>query len=585
MIQLLHVLYLNAFALCIVADPTCLHFYYLFVLILFSLTMRSLNLSTLVWTISTSWCLQLVLGQLLQEEALGNDDTILSLKQFSVALKVRTGQDVFKDSSILQNGVMNEKWGPKCGVNLLHPCRPITFDKYVDELTLGFSYTNISLYRFMKPTVNASQGRARPIVSEFAHDDEEGSGDITIWHNCGVSAERGNDVSRIALSFYIRANTAVHLSWRKVCGSGEHSRIDYGYKAERSSQNRGIVFLSLKGSAESHSELVTFGPRILSTRLYMRLLDEDYSQQFTRPRVGVYHALAGHEAAEGRKMSTEMRGASHGGMMRGTTETVFDVLYTCDGPGLWRVKLEVGVTPFEVIEMEWLKDCGGGTEHGVSVANDPHPIRADIVREGATLPAYAREAGGPPPKGGDKNAVWGRGGGNKIFFLIVDGRAWKAGEGGIAVGEVVAHSEDERIGTARIGHPDEVYGSMWTGYKPVLEDGEVVTRRVRRLLRIRVDCLKQGWTRIAVRIAVRDRHPIEWWFWNECVTKTGRRHDGFSAVMSTTGLTLWLTILVVLILLKRVCSSTHKQIILHSRYRGTANRFRTVYPNETHRMT
>lgn len=512
------------------------------------------------------------------------DDGTEAIKQLSIMLKVRSGES-FKDGDmILQRGVTNSKWRPKCGVLSFEPCWPKTFDKYMDEITMEFTYTNASLFNFSSPIMSVTGGRARPVVAEFSYEDGLNNGEITVWHRCELSPVRQNDMSRVTMSFQIRDDTVVLMSWQKECGSGEHERVDYGYYADRTSLNRGVIMLSLKGSAELTSELVRFGPRLLSTRLYMRLLKGAHSQRFMMPKISVHHGTAGHESAdEKHRLDVELRGATQGGIMKEGAERVFDILYSCRGGGLWRVHVEVAIAPFEEIEMEWLKDCGGGTEYGVHVANEPNPMYADIVRDGVTMPAYSLLAGGPPKRRSRYNAVWGQGEGNKIFFLIVDGRAWKVGEGGIAIGEITAHSEDERIGVARMGRPADSYSRIWSGFKSVSENGEIVTHRVRRLLRIQVDCLRRGWLRVAVRISVRDRDDIKWWFWNQCNSKKTMHKEIFPPVANTPKLTLWLLILVALISLKRTFVSARKAVALHTRYKGFATGFRTVYPDEVRR--
>lgn len=518
----------------------------------------------------TTNCIGRASGTAIQTEL--KPDAGDAINQLAIVIKV-DGATSFSDSNVIvMKGVTKPQWSPRCGATLLDQCRKRVVDRYTDELVMEFVYINSRDFNFTSPTVQSSHGRARPVVSDFSYDDDGNSGEIIVWHRCDMSEEGHDEMSQINMSFPVRNDATVHLSWVKTCGSGDHDRLDYGYLADRGDTHRKLMELSLKGSTDSTSDVMTFGPRILSTRIYLRLYDGAQSQHFSTPKIRVVDDDERDEVDDTRRrMSVEMRGATYGGVIKGSYETVFDVIYACDGRGTWRVRVDIKIAPFEEVEMEWVKDCGGGAERGVNIANEPYASSADIVRDGAALASYQFGAKDrPQDKKGEYAAVWGRGDGNKIFFLIVDGRAWKAGEGGIGVGEIVAHSEDERVGTARMGRVDEGYSALWAGMKTASENGEVITQQVRRVLRIRVRCLKRGWMRIGVRIAIRDREAVEWWFWNECLSKRGIRHEIYPTAATMMYSSLAVFAIGVLMLLKRGCAAAQRGVVIHSRYKGAA---------------
>ena len=44
--------------------------------------------------------------------------------------------------------------------------------------------------------------------------------------------------------------------------------------------------------------------------------------------------------------------------------------------------------------------------------------------------------------------------------------------------------------------------------KFIPDNGEVISKKVRRVTKVKIDFLRRGWIRIAVRMAIRDRNPI-----------------------------------------------------------------------------
>lgn len=468
---------------------------------------------------------------------------------------------------ILADGVVDVQWTPECEKrNAVENCQPYTVGRYADEIFIEFKYENGSELLFSKPEVRSTNGRARPEVIEFTHDAEAKNGEFSVWHNCNVApTQSGDQKSQITLTFGIWENrSALTLSWIKICGNGEHQQLDFGYYSEVYNSRHAKTSISLRENAENPNELPNLGPRILSTRIYLRLLGDAYSQRFDTPLISVTNE--NDQEDRGKKLAVELRGANHGGLVRTGNDAVFDLLYACDGHAIWRVRLEISILPFDDVEIELVKDCGGGYARSVSVSNDAQGQWADIVKDGYTMPSYGNKAKAlPGQKNWDISTVWGRGEGNKIFFLIVDGRPEKAGEGGVGIGEIVAHSDNEHIGTAHMAHHDGgVYS--WEGLTSVRESGESFTRLERRTLRIQVTCLRSGWMRIRVRIAVHDRMPVEWWFWNECLSKKIKPHPG--PPVSTIFASMLLFTTALLVMLKRNCSRPPKVLLLHSRYRG-----------------
>lgn len=469
---------------------------------------------------------------------------------------------------VLSDGVANAHWAVACHEQSTDGnCQPYTFDRYADEVFFEFRYENSSDLLISVPKVHGSQGRSRPELVDFTHDEDAKNGEFSVWHNCNVApAQEADQLSRITLTFQIwKDHDALTLSWMKVCGNGEHRQLDFGYYSGGLSSKHVKIPVSLRENNENPNELPTLGPRMLSTRIYLRLSDNAYSQRFDTPLISVMDENDQKETDK--KLTMELRGGNHGGVVRKGIDAVFDLIYTCESHGLWRVRIEVGISPFDDVEIELVKDCGGGPAKSVSVSNDAQGQLADIVKSGETMPSYMEKAKAlPGQKNWEINTVWGRGEGYKIFFLVVDGRPEKAGEGGVGIGEIVAHSENERIGTAHVVQRDGgVYN--WDGLTSVRESGEVFTQLERRTLRIQVSCVKSGWMRVRVRIAVHDRTTVEWWFWNECLSKKDRGNVG-PAISSTISATLLLFFTAMLLILRRNCLAPRKALLLHSRYRG-----------------
>lgn len=548
------------------------------------------------------------------------------LKHLTMTLKARDGV-ASNAEVVLEHGFINPKWTSKCTV---WSCSPHTFGVYTDEVVFHFSYTSSALFSFSKPVVRAMRGRAKPILKEFSFDNDVKAGEISIWHQCvtPTKANRGEDYSLVSLEFQISSSNTVKLSWRKTCGGGSgrtgfHPYIDVGYLIEHAPSSNsfsssesiassiGNTIANAIGSTTSvykplsNQSKVIFGPRVLSTKLYLRLKEGAHSQQFDPPHLYVdfvhdesaikpstkpsstspnlnesarndSHAdqqksdvVTGYDKNKKINLvpSIELRGPVHGGMLRAEVDTILDVIYTCVGTGVWIVRFNMMIKPFEPIQISWRKDCGGGIEKSIQVADDPVLSRHMIVSDGVTLKPYTRD-------GAKSSHVQRRkwyGNGNRPFYLFVDGRNV---EGGVAISDIATHSEDENTAIARMNNAQEAWPM---GYKSVPEGGEVVTGNVQRLILVKITCFKRGYVRTVVRISIRDRKPIEFMFWNHCPMSKRQKHKQFMTLWSL-GVIVTAAFVLITILAKIFTPYHPKPAMLHSRYRGLGNRFRVVYP-------
>lgn len=546
------------------------------------------------------------------------------LKHLTMTLKARDGV-ASNAEVVLEHGFINPKWTSKCSV---WSCSPHTFGVYTDEVVFQFSYASAALLRFSKPVVRAMRGRAKPVLKEFSFDNDVKAGEISIWHKC-ITPTKANreDFSLVSLEFQISPSHTVQLTWRKTCGGGSgrrgfHPYIDVGYLIEHVPSSNSFSSESIASSIGntisnaisgptsvykplSNQSKVVFGPRVLSTKLYLRLKEGAHSQQFDPPHLYVdfvHNESPLKSSAKQSKMSAnlnesarndshadqqksgvvtgydknkkinlvpsiELRGPVNGGMLRAEVDTIMDVIYTCVGTGIWIIRFNMMIKPFEPIQISWRKDCGGGIEKSVQVADDPVLSRHQVVSDGTTLKQYTRD--GAKSNHAQRRKWYGNG--NRPFYLFVDGRNI---EGGVAISDVAAHSEDENTAIAHMNNAQEAWPM---GYKSVPDGGEVVTTNLQRLILVKITCFKRGDVRTVVRISIRDRKPIEFVFWNRCYMSKRQRHKQYMTLWSI-GVMVTAIFVIVTILLKIVTPYPPKPAVLHSRYRGLGNRFRVVYP-------
>lgn len=474
------------------------------------------------------------------EESAGTRNTALS--QFGIILKTAGVQQFSDDAFVVAKGVVSARWTSSCRSSAKttdgeQECMISTFDEYSDQVALEFLYSEPSLYSFKRPNVTAVGGRARPLVRDFSNDVDEKSGEITILHRCTPVSQGEIVTSHVTMFFQIAEEKWISLSWDKLCGFGEHEKLDYGWF---SGSTDGDLHrpVSMKRSSELTEERsVTFGPRTLSTRVYLGLLSGGSSQHFDPP---VIEASA---KVKKDAVGVELRGASFGGVVQSGSYTVFDVMYDCVSKGISQVRVSVGVPPFNPVTMRWRKDCGGGTAQQLQVATTA-PLWSwrqglgNVVQNGTATSAYAAVVTG-------KHVRSGRGGAGRAvsqhvrtairrFFVWSSSGAAHDEDDGEDVGEISAHSSDERVATAGIA------GGGGVGIAGVVGLGEHGGRvKGVRVVPVWTKCLRRGRIRVRVTMTVRDRVPVEWWFEDQCTRQRVRRRP---MAVVTAGAVMYLTL-------------------------------------------
>lgn len=432
-----------------------------------------------------------------------------ALEQLNIILKTPGAQRFRDEDFAMTKGVADRRWSADCRHSAKttdgdYVCHIRTFEKYEDQVILEFIYGDASLYSFKQPVVSTKNGRAHPEVVEFSNDVEEHSGEITILHRCEEVSHRAVEWSEVVLRMEIGGGREVELTWDKECGYGEHEKLDYGWFAGKGAGDLSRP-MSLKGHVGDGS-VPTFGPRTLSTRVYMRLVEEGLSQQFDRPVVNARGADGGVQ------VGVEVRGAYFGGVVVGRGYSIFDVIYGCEGKGVSVVTVSVRVLPFNTMYMQWRKDCGGGVAQGLDVGTRVglwgNRVVADVVKNGVSIGGYGYRGQNDSVRGYSHVRHRGRHGVRKFYV-------WGGWD---EIGEVSAHVEDERIASGE----GEIVGGV----------GEV------RKVLVWTRCRKKGVTRIGVTMSVRDREAVEWWFDEIC---SRERMKGGRGRGMTAGMVMWWT--------------------------------------------
>lgn len=497
--------------------------------------------------------------------------TATTLSQFGMVLKGEGASSFSESNTIISKGLIRKEWSPNCGKDGYEGCKLRRFDEYRDQLTFEFFYEKPSLYKFTAPTLTVTGGRARPEVQDFSNDIDEKSGEITIWHNCQATVKSIAEKSTVELSLQLSDGVSVDMQWVKVCGYGEHHKIDFGFLPFSNAppgNNRGVSLQGVYGE----DERTTFGPAVLTTRVYLRMRESGMSQQFAAPRVSVFDAgITDGTLKRGEAPGVEVKGANFGGVVGWQSVSVFDIFYTCRGSGVWGVRVAVGIRPFSNVEMEWRKDCGGGVEQRVNIGTRDDFRTADVVRGGVTREGFAATATAKKRrwgKGDDREGARGRGSGTKAFFVwTTEGKGPYVGK--VGIGEISVHSRDERIGRVRIARSGEIRRTLPVGSRLLGEHGEDVAVGGRRVVGVQVRCVRKGRMRVAVTMTMRDRRAVEWWFYNECVRGRRRGPRWTATADGVVQMTMGMFAMVVVWLLARGCWQPSKEAA--GRYRRLAH--------------
>lgn len=465
-----------------------------------------------------------------------------ALGQFGMVLKTE-GVPSFRDEDfVVTKGAVAPQWKSECrqspkttdGDQL---CAIRTFDEFRDQVTFEFLYSDASLYTFKRPTVSAAGGRAHPQVRDFSNDVDEKTGEITVRHGCSPVSSPAVAISKILLTLPLDDNTKVTLTWDKECGSGQHKKLDYGWFAGSGGDLSKPV--SLRG--RNNESPPVFGPKALSTRIYMTLEEGAHSQYYDTPEVEAT-SVTGREP-----VGVELRGSNFGGVVVGMAYSVFDVMYTCHAKGLSEVTVSVAVRPFSTVRMRWRKDCGGGPATRLNVGTTApawgYATIADVVRGGEAVRAFSYSGKGSKLESTatkHRNRM-----GNRIFYVwaMEGGDAWSGGE---EIGEVSAHASDERVVTAGVRMRREVNGIVGTA----------------RPVGVWTKCKKRGKTRVRVTMTVRDRDAVEWWFDDECdrVRLRGRKAVWRLTAANVMYGTLGMLAVVMWMWMRRACAGADKRM-------------------------
>lgn len=422
-------------------------------------------------------------------------------EDFGMAVKDGGTQIFHDDDFIVTKGVIAERWRSSCREvqnersDGEEACEVQTFGEYQDQVTFEFMYSDASLYKFKQATVSSSGGRAEPRIQDFSNDVEEKTGEITVRHGCSATSSGEAAISEIVLTFPLDDTRKIRLSWDKVCGFGNHTKLDYGWLGGVGGDLSKAI--SFRDDPSGKSTMI-FGPSVLSTRVYLRLESGAESQYYEAP---VVEAIG---VSDGSDVGVEVRGSNFGGVVLRSSYSVFDVMYNCYSKGKSFVSVRVGIAPYKAIRMGWRKDCGGGVATGVNVGTVGRGwgyVRGtgDVVVGGVAIGGYAERG----------NGSWGESGtlvrhrkrvGNRVFYVWGNRNEVMLG-GGEEIGEVSAHGSDERV--------------LSCGVRVSGEGGGLVGGRGKRVV-VWTRCNRRGRARVGVTMSVRDRDAVEWWFDEEC---------------------------------------------------------------------
>lgn len=406
-----------------------------------------------------------------------------ALKQLNVWVKPNAISGGF---SVQVQGQLNSTWNGKCiQTKNKKQCKKLhTFGEYQDAFTLEYTFDDASSFEFGVPTVSSNGGRANAMVTDFSTDVEERRGEIHIEHSCTrltkseiktrAGKTTGDDISIISLKYVVAKDNVFEMSWRKICGYGEHEALDYGIELSGGSARS----LRYVGKGRNKSPKIIVAPDATSTRVYFRAEGGAGIPRFDDPfvKTEIPPRMKGNEDAVA-TVSTFVRGWE-----ASDTGAKFVVLYGCSSRGRVDVRSTIALPPYNNVTMIWTKDCGGGLEPSLMIRNVAKKLNrqegGSIISNGVTGASFGRASQLARENSVQHSTI-------RMRFNVVIRE-------GVNLGVASIESSDD--GTVR--------PRVW------IEDGSSVM--------VEASCKRIGEAHIYVTLPIQDRVPAEWAFYKRC---------------------------------------------------------------------
>lgn len=408
---------------------------------------------------------------------------------------------------VFKNGSVGDEWLPIAQEDGGGSPTLFHHDQYADRISFDFTFGSYMTYDIRAPTCSSPDANvAKPKVVDFQVQPEEQSGSFSIVYDCyrhpKTEALRNTTVSVV---LPVIPGLSIFYSFRKTCGGGKHKHIEFGYFEE--SQNEvAEVRRNLFGDG---SDPVSFGPHVMSTKLYVRLMPPAISQEFFHVRANSSKDV----------LTLAVRGPSFGGVIKSPDMALIHILYNCHGSGIVDVSVRIPIFPFHELNGTWKKDCGGGLAEGLNVGSSPLH-RNDIVKNAVTSDAWKimtqRNASNNIDRAPEvNNSVR-----MKDFLLFNDGVTVHVAPALITVSDPAVLVVLSYSPTARKEPEDRALRNL-------LQNGAMYR------LRLHMICKKKGASAVVVTFPVKSFSNVDFGFVKHCRAPKRYEHSGFLRTASS----------------------------------------------------
>lgn len=401
---------------------------------------------------------------------------------------------------VLKNGIVYDEWkGTNVNEGNVTDGSIFRHDQYTDRISFDFFYGSFHPYDISTPSVKSSnQGVAKPKVVEFQTDDEEHSGSFTIVYDCQKNAQEQLRNVTLNVILPVVSDLSARFSFQKVCGSGAHKFLEFGFYEESANDNAEVSRRSFMGLKEQ----LVVGPHVVSTKLYLHLHAPARSQEF-------FHLTT---QTSSNNLEVVPKGPVFGGVLTQSESGIIHILYECHGKGSFDVSIEIPVYPFKPLKATWTKDCGGGMPRGLSVGTGVWTAK-DVVKNGQTSEKWMLAIHGTSSSVSRQAPIVN----DSIRFQDY----WVQNDGfPMHIARAVVTIENPSLLT--------VFPSAYTrGTLYQFETDGLLQADEKVRLRLRLVCKKKGRSLVVVTLPIKSFSNIEFGFLKECRAPQRYTRSGF----------------------------------------------------------
>lgn len=444
-----------------------------------------------------------------EQPSSGNETA--AFKRFSLAQMEETseGDDAFKVVNIFSNGSLAGPWEHSPKASDFATLDSNSDDRiwyhdgaYSDRISFQFSYDpEMKDYMFEDPVLRVDEVAAgvEPVLRNLFRDDVAGMGSFMFLYRC---QKGGPERTRLSIHMQVTKNYAVDTMWIKICGSGRHEHMIFGFQDGDSNT---VKFNSdgTYGTEERHT--LEVGPSQISTVLTAQLEEPAWELEFEKPYL----------TSDSDDVQVQLRETVSAGTLNVDFKTKFSILYTCEQTSARaNIRFTFGIPPWENMTATWRKVCGGTHSRGLLIGTEGSKS-FDVMQEGELSPHFNVTTNdlALEESYGTITELDGKKSSSKFYLTNTD------------------ENSDLYIQTIAItmSHPEVVRAVVedpfGSSYLP--PTGGVIGRSETKVLKIHYICRAKGASLVMVTLPVQKFKNVEFGFIKHCLAPTVHRGSGF----------------------------------------------------------